>query len=366
MKVKKGSRLYGFEDYEVVYVGEFSFYTANPWMPYTTSSSAVTYLTLDMNLPVNVKRKGRDCCDVIFSPALCSDHPELLDTAKKVYVHPSCKISRSMVAEKYGKSLNPWLCDAVVIPDVKNENSYIANTAIFCNDAAKLMVIIELYDHSLIATAAAFQSGTTFKSLITGDLGRRTTEYNMSDVLNAEFFYSGECLVVFNSESFVLDILTRKLPVAKTVFEQTVQKSLSSKDNQLSLNILNNIRDMLESSDNETVSAGLKALSMMDYMHYPNSVRYIIKNLHRNNYYYNKAANSTSVRFMREQLSGSSKRNMWPGRYDMEIYEQDYKLLKQLILHYEPYYKEDILSRMKDFPFMKVSNDGILIPRLKQ
>jgi hypothetical protein len=123
---------------------------------------------------------------------------------------------------------------------------------------------------------------------------------------------------------------------------------------------------MLESSDDETVGAGLKALSMMDYMHYPNSVRYIIKNLSRNNYYYNKAANSTSVRFMRKQLSGSGKGIMWLGSYDMEIYEQDYELLKQLILHYEPRYKDNLLSRMKIFPFMKVSNDGILIPRLKQ
>lgn len=368
MTSKKGSHLYGFEDYKVLRLSDSHLFGSyNAILPYSTDNSSVTFLTVDNSLPVKVTYDWHG--KVKFSPCLYENHPELLNTAKKVYVHQHCKLSRSMMAEKYGKCLNHWLSDAVVVPEPSDNECRLYDTAIFANDDAKLIVIVSLDDVLNIAQAHIFGIGKKFEELckfVPDYYGSATRGYNRQDVLDSEFFFAGKCLTIPNNQSYILDVLTNQIPTSKTVFEESVQESLSTESNQLDLDALVNIKDMLNSSDAETVGAGLKALSMMDYMHYPNSIRYIIKSLVNTQYRYNKAANSTSVKFMFKQLCESPKRNRWPGDYDHEIYEQDFELYKQLINYYEPTHRDNISNRLKYMEFMTADANNIPIPRLKQ
>lgn len=365
MTNKKGSRLYSFEDYKILYLGndDFLFGYYSPILPYSYDKSAVTFLTVDNSLTATVI----DDCGVVFRPCLYENHPDLLDTAKKVYVHPSCKLSRSMMAEKYGKCINPWVADAVVVPTPPDRSVVMKYMVLFCNDAAKLIVMVNIKDELNKALASIFQIGKTYETLCKSiPTCIHSDDYKFDDLLKSEFFFSGKVLIIPNNQSYILDALTRNLPISKTVFEESVQRSLSTEDNQLSLEALINIHDMLNSSDANTVGAGLKALSMMDYIHYPNSVRYIIKHLNNINYRYNKAANSTSVKFMFKQLCPETAiRRYWPGDYDSTIYEKDYDLFLQLIKHYEPAYKDNVLARIMNMNFMASDNLRV-IPCFRQ
>ena len=359
-----GSRLYGFEDYGVLYMwDEDALFRYATRFPHSLDCRNVTYLPMDAKLSATVVDDFLG--GVTFRPCLYENHPELLDTAKKVYVHPSCSLSRSMMAEKYGKCLNPWLADALVVPTPSGKDVNMEYVVLFCNDAAKLIVMVRVDDGYNRATADLFQVGSTWESLCKNvPANIFPYSYKIDDLLKAEFFYAGKCISIPNSQSYILEVLTNSLPTSKTVFEESVQSSLSTEDNQLTLESLINIRDMLNSSDDNTVSAGLKALSMMDYIHYPNSVRYTFRRLNSTSYKCNKAASATSVKFMFQQLS-PGKRRYWPGDYDSTIYEKDYKLLQQLVKHFEPAYAVDIPARLRNFDFMTTDGSKI-VPRLRQ
>ena len=113
---------------------------------------------------------------------------------------------------------------------------------------------------------------------------------------------------------------------------------------------------MLESTDENTVSAGLKALSMLDYMHYPKSINYML-DLTNGRYRWNKTMHSTSVKFMFKQLlKCSSERNIYP---------QDFELIKQYIAHYNSISIEDVNPKLLYCEFMTVDPNGMLMPILK-
>jgi hypothetical protein len=123
---------------------------------------------------------------------------------------------------------------------------------------------------------------------------------------------------------------------------------------------------MLESSDENTVSAGLKSLSMMDWMHYPNSIKFMMDQTTMYNWKYNKACNSTSVKYMLKTITGTTNRRHWPGSLDNEIYEADYELFKQLKCHYHQINPDQIMSYIRSFNFMRVDVNGFISPNIKQ
>ena len=192
-----------------------------------------------------------------------------------------------------------------------------------------------------------------------------STQYNIDDALDAGFIYTGHLLFIPNTHSYAMDILTSNLPKDKIVFEESVQDSLGDETNQLTFDSLVSIRDMLDSTDANTVSAGLKALSMMDWMHYPNSVKYIMNRTDKYKWLYNKASNSTSVKYMLSTISGNKARRHWPGNYDNDIYEQDFELFKQLKMHYEKISNDDILTEIKFMNFIRCNAEGKLVPNLR-
>ena len=374
--LKNHSYIHGFEDYNIVALGDACFYsTWGFWIPYGFDSSTGTYI-INKDLPVRVYNETNPAYDwfktVRFEPELVVNHKKLLDTAQKVFVHPTCKLSRSMMAEKYKKSLNPFLSDAVIIPKPNYTEFNLQNKVLFISEQAKLIILVHIENNDAYNLVKNASEGTKFKDLITinpdDNYGCRKP-YTVSDMLNAELFYHGEVLYVPNYMSWVADIMTHNLPADKTVFEESVQESLSNEGNQLDFDSLCSIKDMLESSDENTVSAGLKSLSMMDWMHYPQSIKFILTNVNNKyNWIYNKACNSTSVKYMMKTIVGdrARKRTRWPGDFDDEIYEQDFELFKQLKCHYHRIQPDQIMNFIRSINFMTINSDGFMAPNIKR
>jgi hypothetical protein len=98
-------------------------------------------------------------------------------------------------------------------------------------------------------------------------------------------------------------------------------------------------------------------------MHYPNSVKFIIKRTDKGKWYYNKALSSISVKYMMQQLSGTSVKRRFPGDYNMNIHEQDFELFKKLKMHYDHVPEDKIVASMVVYEFMTVK-DGMAVPNL--
>ena len=374
--LKNHTFIHGFEDYNIVYLNDTCFYRSwGFYLPYNYCDFTSSYI-INKDLPVRVSKVTNPTYDwmetICFSPEIAVNHKELLDTAKKVFTHPSCKLSRSMMGEKYKKSLNPFLSDAIVIPKPNYSDLSLKNYALFINENAKIIVMIWVEEPKAHNHIKDVCEGTKFKDIITcspdDNYGSRKP-YNTSDMLDAELFYYGEVLYIPNEQSWIAEVLTHRLPPEKIVFEESIQESLGDETNQLDFDSLCSIKDMLESSDENTVSAGLKSLSMMDWMHYPQSVKFILNNVdNKYHWIYNKACNSTSVKYMMKTIAGEEarRRTWWPGGYDNEIYEKDFELFKQLKCHYDKIPSDQIMNNLRYINFMKVSAEGFITPNLKQ
>ena len=368
--LKNKTHIYGFEDYNIVSL--YDGCMRQPYdfrIPYWFENNPGSYI-INKDLPVRIYNtfdSSHWWTEVQFDPAICENHKELLSTAKKLYVHQNCKLSRSLLAEKYKKSLNPWLSDAVVVPEYEANEFDLYTRALFIHEQDKMIISVRLDDEELIKNAKNWSLGSEFRNFI---LGKPDTYYNQEKIdsvhlLEAKLFYVGEVLFVPNAYSYVADILTNNLPVDKIVFEKSVQESLSCDTNQLDFDSLTSIKDMLDSSDENTVAAGLKSLSMMDWMHYPNSIKYILGYCDSWRWKYNKAADSTSVKYMLKTISRNCTRRHWPGSMDHEIYEQDYELFKKLTMHYEKIEQDKLMESIKMYNFMGVNSLGIVSPKLK-
>jgi hypothetical protein len=118
---------------------------------------------------------------------------------------------------------------------------------------------------------------------------------------------------------------------------------------------------MLLSSDTDTVGTGLKALATLDWMHYPESVKYIVeRNICR--FLCNKAAHSANVKYMFSTLKGYG-RYCLASSYNIEL--PDYELYKQLVCYIENIDPSKILEKMRYLNFMTVDKTGSLVPKLK-
>ena len=345
MSKNKIKGIYGFEDYSVIRMGLRALFEYDAFYYHHFTPKTTILPTNGLNISVT-SYYGR----ISFSPNICENHKELLDTAEKLYIHPSCKLSRSLVAEKYKKSLNPWAADAVVIPKFSPSSLRLTDATMFISEEKKTIIYMDHCYYEDAYKINNFERGTLFKDI-------RLDSTSIEDwIANSELLYTGKVLIIPENGSYILDAIMHSFPGNKTVFEDSVQESLSTEDNKITLEILLNIKDMLESTDENTVSAGLKALSMLDYMHYPKSINYML-DLTNGRYRWNKTMHSTSVKFMFKQLlKCSSERNIYP---------QDFELIKQYIAHYNSISIEDVNPKLLYCEFMTVDPNGMLMPILK-
>lgn len=360
MSSNKKAGLIGFEDFEVInlYSG-FLTYTEFPYWGY--SNRWESYI-----IPIGtIQKNGYTVAN--FSK-YATNHTELLPTAKTVYIHPSCKLSRAAITQKYKKVLNPWMADVVVIPDVRDEISAYSHTSIFINESVKIVVYMDYIDKKFYNTFENLPKGTKIRDLVLFDTSKEYTP-DIENVLNAEFDYYGSTAVVSKSESYLADLVQGTLPLNKIVYESSIMKTLGNEENKPTFEQLVSIHEMLGSTDKEVVASAITALASMDYINYPNAIRtvfYEAKDSGYSGWRYNKATNSTAAKYMFQQLfNGTARRNR--GIYSEYISEEDYALTEKLIRYFYACVNDDIKYNeyVKGLNFMYTDATMIPKPRIK-
>lgn len=354
--------LYGFEDCAVYELDHEFVFKMNTPKGYFYGYRFITSNTLLFNTYGGKKNKFGD---LVFDTPPYIDHPELLKTAKKAYIHKECKISRTLISDKYKKSLSPYTADIIVVPEYVEGTGYLRDHAVFINENGGVIGLMPL-----------LTLGFTDREYLRANIGKTLRELlkmpvyeeafdKVPGIVDATLEYVGSIISIPKSNSVLIGALTGTLPKNKTVFEKTVQKSLGNENNKITFDCLVSVYDMLTSTDEGTKSTAMKALSMMDYMHYPNSIKYIFCKMDRWQWRYNKAITSTPVRFMLKTLFGE-RWYRWYGDYNTTIYPEDLELYKQLIKHFEGIADIEIPNRISNCEFMVVNAEGMLVPNIQE
>lgn len=329
-------RIKGFEDYDFQYVSDSIFANnLSEWCIHCYVPYGNNYLWLDTARVFEGKSSD------IYADTVVEDHKELLDTAKKVCVLSSCKMPRDLITAKYKKVLNPWLADIVIVPNDSIRKAYYKHIAFF-SEIMKTIFLVCTNTEDVLNKFVNAKKGTKFGDFLTISEDNWINLLYSSDksssvelwkaIFDSEFEFIGDAVPVSSSNEWIIDVIEGALPKDKIVFEKTALEYLGNNDNQPTVENLLNIREMLNSKDEATNSVGLKALSMLDYIHYPNSVQLIL--LKADSYYnqwkYCKASNSSSVKFMFKQLFKGTTRHYYAYSKDT-ITQKDYDLFIQLL-----------------------------------
>lgn len=370
------STLYGFEDYRMLRINED--FLDPGWVKYGRDSVRISdfrygiwLFKKDVPMVKDANRMNRINTEAVIN------HKELLDTAKKVYVHKNCSISRTLLSSKYKKVLDPWMADVVVVPKIaESEVNYWSRDSevvIFCNEDTKTLVARMYSDSYPDVTDRVFLKATEDTKL--GDIvpsnysfltgyGTYVSTEVIEGLRDATFMYKGAIIEFSPKEEYLIDIFTNNIPSDRIVFEDSVQDSLASEDNKITLESLLSIYDMLESKDMDTVNAGLKALAMMDYVHYANSVIYMLNQVTSSNFRWCKAFTSTAVKFMFKSLAfGRRVRSNMSFFCSSDIYPEDFEVYKQLVQHFDK--TSTPMEKLRYANFMTTTEEGILTPRFK-
>lgn len=289
------------------------------------------------------------------------NHPELLEKAKKLYIHPNCTIPRDIVSKKYKRCLDPIVADAIVIPGTQDWEFYKTKyTAVFINSNYKRVYICsfnEWYDpNKPIMDKLKDASGET----TIADLSNYTSSAycEVNEAKQAKLIYYGPIAYFENSNMFIFDTLTYKLFPSKMVTQDAVSKIINGKDNIPTVELLLSINDMLKSNDIDTVDLGLKTLATLDYNYYPESILAVM--LESPYWKKGKAVNSTAVKYMFKSL-GIDNKHIFSGSTNKFISKKDYELYSQFMEKLDPNY----LNYIGTNSFMYIDESLVPKPRFK-
>lgn len=344
--------LYGFEEYAT------SFGTAHIFdnVPWFRTYYYGTHSPSEYHVPVQLigmdENEDRYVLDV-------KEHPELLETAKNVYVYPGCTIPRDLVMTKYKKKLNPWEADVVIVPD-NNDSFKTRNIAAFMSLNNTLILFGMDYhtdrDETLMDRMKNTPIGTKLSTLVNPNMD------NLSGHEDDELVFIGKVVEFDAKRKYAMDIALGVLPTDKLVCEKTLLHALGSESNAPDFESMKSVGEMLDSQDSSMVTTGLKALAALDYARFPQSA---ITVLNRTGMWrYNSAMNATAVKYMLKHLGYYRNRYFtYRSRY---ISQEDYDLTKQLIMHFDKLGEDSYLEFCYSLPFVYVDSDNNVHPRLLQ
>lgn len=355
--MERVAEFYGYEGYDLKQLPQYMFeersYTPS-WYYYEYSNTS-TVLALD---PANINDYGNFSIDI-------EERESLLETANKVYVHPSCTIPRTMLSKKYKKCLDPLRADIIVIPKYSPNVQVRNEAALFVDDNIKKALVCSLCkntwsndphindDYNRIVSAPG---GT---ELI--DLMPQSNKPSVpANVAHAKLVYLGPIGIFDPKSMYLFDILTYKMPTDRFVYQETIMNTINDASNAPTYEGMMNIYDMLLSSNEDMVALGLKSLAALNYADYPQSVITLLIN---SNYWaYSKAKHSTAVKYMLKTLGINNCRTRY---YDRTVSAEDYELTKKLIFAIEKCDESTFINYCYNIPFVYVDNDFNVIPRLK-
>lgn len=354
----------GFEDYRVQFMSDRVFYDRclrSLWSynkgGYDCKQSIVLY---DQSVLVYPKNQ------------IHLEWPETgnLDTAKKVYIHPNCTLSKQLVYTKYKRVLDPWKADVVVVPGANKFNGFYSyNTLLAVNECKKTVILCDVASFNANPeTARNVSNANLLGEVISSSFIDNFIESNRPEELPNDIEdYRTACdaiivgiykMVSYRPEdTWLKELRDNKFPKNKIVYESSVMKFLSSEENKINFDILVNIQDMLLSKDEAVQSTGIKSLAMLDWANYPASVRYILQKGFDNSRYlrFNPMWHTTAVKFMKNSLSNMySRYRPFSVTQQMTITKEDWNVLQELLKKNNEYTP----SYLDAFRFLELEKDG--------
>ena len=207
----------------------------------------------------------------------------------KVYLHSDCTIPRAKVTQKYTRVLKADKADICVVPKLERELNT-ENLAIFINrDKNKIYVLENTSEwnqgkctYYTAEKCAGFTLGSSILDInpsLRGTFIKERTYYrapqdtftmdNWKDFLASSLIYYGPTLSLYTKEFWIPDMLYNKLH--DIITEDKLLATLGDSTNEFTKEVYDNLREMLNSSDNTIVGLGLKAVAEMDYEKYRNT-----------------------------------------------------------------------------------------------
>lgn len=354
---EKGTVTYGFEEYDVFWCSYAGLFTNGCYSPWPARQSQIIY---PLNEPLNLLADTPQFMHTV------EDHTELLQTARKVYVHPDCTIPRNLITTKYRKALMPYSADVVVVPKAESKYHPRENFLLFTMEPPmdrKKIIAVPIYTweekthEALTRKDPPLSIGCKLKDVV-----HPSNCGCLRNWADAELVYKGQCLRIDKSDSYVIDLLTHILPNDRTVSQKSMLRALGSESNTPDFDTLSSIDDMLGSEDLSVVDAALKTLAALDYVSYPESVKMVLMSC---NYKDTKALHSSSVKFMLKTLTGSNnmKRNHFYSRF---ISQKDFDIfMKLLAKKYQNTRHSSLINYCYSLPFLIVDAQENILPRIK-
>lgn len=244
------------------------------------------------------------------------------DTVKSVYIHPSCKMPRVLL-DKYKKVLDPWKADICIVDDnvVNNFSADVERYTYIVSDSQKTIFIISNLSYLKELLCVEDVVGHTLSEIPNSNFG----EIANLPICEGSFLNISTCVYSSYLIKQYQDIRLGLLPNDKVVSDTDVLEYVSDKNNTLDVDAMMSIYDLVKSSDKDTVILGLKTLSLLDYIHYPYSTKFIIGSINVSPLFKPSIA---SITYMYKKLDIRKRSDT--SFYGKTLSRKDFEMLAQL------------------------------------
>jgi hypothetical protein len=228
-----------------------------------------------------------------------------------------------VLLDKCKKVLDPWKADICIVDDnvVNNFSADVERYTYIVSDGQKTIYIITCSSYLKELLCVEDVVGHTLSEIPNSDFGEIANlplcEENFLNISTR--VYSSYLIKQYQ------DIRLGLLPKDKVVSDTDVLNYISGKNNTLDVDTMMSIYDLVKSSDKDTTVLGLKTLSLLDYIHYPNSARFIIGSINSPQLFRLPIASITYM-YKKLDIRNRSDTSFW-GK---TLSKKDFEMLAQL------------------------------------
>ena len=382
------SIVYKFETFETFLVDNYlldNVATKDPYWPFYNSYENNNQLFSPVPKNIKIDDLEENKLSGYINPSQFLSNPiPSFNYQSALYVHSNCTLPRAKITQKYKRVLKPDAAHICVVPTITH--SYrIYQMAIFANREANKVFIIQMGYHwsqgkkivigneiSYFAAGSKITDinpnirnysfpETDYFRMRASSQPRLYNYKNWPDLLDSSLVYYGPVLVTKPQDRWVSDCMYNKMH--DIISETALLSSLEDKGNDFSKEIYDNIVDMLNSKDLDTIGLGLRAIAELNYKKYYNTTLYLLNNASER-WRDSPIKYNVSVKYMLKYLG------VWNYRlekYTTETTQEDFDMMNSILLNEINKMNNNIIAEFqRKYPFAEVdfSSTIHLTPKL--
>lgn len=240
-----------------------------------------------------------------------------------IYIESKCIIPRSRIAAKFNRRINEESADHVLLPNPSfvNQCEIPMNDHLIFVDHKEKIVFDLRYSQSDRVKSEVKDALETFNSLDESERklsnlfnlknlfcgfykyespeSRASKKAVFNSLMNSEFFYNGPMILVGSSNLWVQNVLDDNYD--SFVIEDEIYP-MTCDDDDIDEDTIENLLDLLNSPDAQSVSLGLGIVSEMNFDKYRNLILEILSRASADSIQYNKSSRNVAEKFMQSYL----------------------------------------------------------------